>query len=307
VKKQWFLVEYHLRKSCPRRSADNWSGVTLGNHVSEETMTADRMLPSAIMSEKKHGLLFGCYPRKSCQLRNSDDWPDVTLLNHFSDETLTTGQTLHSPSGIMSVTKHWLLVGWYPRESCQLRNTDYLSDATRGNHVREETLTTGWMLFARIMSLTKHCYLSDITIENHASSETLLLVGCYLRESCQWRNTNYLSDATLWNHNSENTLITSRVIPSEIKSPLARCIDPCSDDNTNVDILLNVISMMHIHNIHLLWQFPSFCFVLFCFSIFWHFPYYPVFICGGLFQLNSIYITGILLTEFETRLDPFSK
>ena len=97
------------------------------NHVSEETMTANRMLPSAIMSEKKHGLLVGCYPRKSCQRRSTDYWPDVTLVNHVSDEPLTANRML--PSGIVSATKHCVLVERYP-----------------WNHVSYETLLTSRML-----------------------------------------------------------------------------------------------------------------------------------------------------------------
>ena len=84
----------------------------------------------------------------------------------------------------MSVKKHWLLVGCYPGESCQWRNTDYRSDGTLGNHVSEETLTTGRLLPSWIMSVTKHW----------------LLVGCYPWQSCQWRKIDYLSDVILGNH-----------------------------------------------------------------------------------------------------------
>ena len=59
------------------------------------------------------------------------------------------------PSGIISVTKHWLLVGYYPWQY---------------NHVSDETPTTCWMLSLGIMSVTNHW----------------LLVGCYPWESCPW-------------------------------------------------------------------------------------------------------------------------
>ena len=154
----------------------------------------------------------------------------------------------------MSVTKHWLLDGCYLRESCQWRNTDYQPDATIGNHFSDKIPTTSRMLPSGIMSVTQYW----------------LPVGCYPRQPCQWRNTDYWPDATIENHVSEDTLITSRMLPSGNKSPSVGVLTRCSDDNKNVGILFNAISMVHVYNRHNItvfmcsWHFQRFtCFVLF--------------------------------------------
>jgi len=132
VTKHWLLVVCYHRKSCQWWNTDYWSDVTLRNNVSEEGLTSGRMIQSGIMWVKKHWLLVRCYPRELRQVRISGYWFDVI-------------------SEIMSVNNHWTLFGCYPCETCQWRNHDYCSDVTLGNHVSEETLTTGRILSSEIM------------------------------------------------------------------------------------------------------------------------------------------------------------
>jgi len=118
------------QESCQWRNTDYWLDVTLGNHVSDETLTISRMLPLGIMSVKKlvrcfSLSIFHLFKKDKAQAKQTYEvfsykMSNVTLGHHARDEILTTGRIL--PSGIMSVKKHWLLFGCYPRESCQWRN-----------------------------------------------------------------------------------------------------------------------------------------------------------------------------------------
>ena len=155
MKKAWLLFGCYPGESCQWRNTDYWSNIILRNHVGEEIPTTGRMLSP-----------------KSCQLRNTDYCSDITLVNDVSDEILTTGRIL--PSLIMSVTKHWLLVGSYPPQTCQWRNTDYSSDVNYANHVSKETVTTGRMLLSVYMSVTK-LWLMVGRYGNHSSAETLTI------------------------------------------------------------------------------------------------------------------------------------
>ena len=93
------------------KDIDYQSDVTLGIHVSDETLTISRMLPSGIKS-----LPVGSYLRESCQVRNADYCSDVPFGSHASEETLTNSPMLPScdetlatgrmlSAGIMSVKK----------------------------------------------------------------------------------------------------------------------------------------------------------------------------------------------------------
>lgn len=172
--------------------------ITLRKHVSDETLTISRMLPSRIMSVRKHWLLVEYILRNRSgdeTLTISPIKSDITLGHRVRDETLTTVRMF--PSGTMSVNK---LGRWFslsilymlkkdkrlakqtcevfsykmsPPESCQRRHTDYWSHVTLGNRARDETLTTGRMLASGIKSVKKHW----------------LLVGGYQLEPYQWRST----------------------------------------------------------------------------------------------------------------------
>ena len=142
------------------------------------------MLPSGIMSVKKHWVLVGCCLRDTCQSRNSDDI-----------ETLTMIFPLGITSGIMSAKKHWLQVGCYPCRSCQWGNTNNWSDVSPRSHVSDEILT-----ICRILPFEKRW----------------LLIGWYPRKSWQWCSTDCWSDVTLGNNFSEET--TGRMLHSWIMS-----------------------------------------------------------------------------------------
>ena len=73
------------------KDIDYQSDVALGIHVSDETLTISRMLPSEIKS-----LPVGSYLRESCQVRNGDYCSDVPFGNQASEETLNTSQMLPS-------------------------------------------------------------------------------------------------------------------------------------------------------------------------------------------------------------------
>ena len=185
-------MECYPRSSCQWRNTDYWWNVSLGHHVSEETLTTG---------------MVGCYPQESCQWGNTDYWWNVTPRNHVNEETPTTGRML--PSVIMSVKKHWLLA-W--------------SDVTPRNHVNEETPTTGRMLPSGHMSVKKLVWCFSINIfcllkkdktqarqtYKFSPINSFVTLGNHARETAYW------SYATLGNHVNEETLTTGQMYARQL-------------------------------------------------------------------------------------------